>query len=299
MRGLLRRLRPRRAQPRARDRAGPLHPWMVALMVYLAALASAGMMALHGVVQRWDSTLAGTLTAVLPPEDLPQLEKVLQALRATPGVISVDVFDDAASARLLEPWLGPNVRIDELQLPRLIDVRADPALGIDRTALALNLAKLASGIRLSDDRRWLDPLFATAFAAEALAVAIVLLVAGAAVLSVVFATRTSLAIHQSTIEVLHLIGARDSYIAGQFQWQALHLALRGSVLGLALAGVTLLLLGEAQAGGDALGAVATALPPASLAPLQWVLLLLLAPAASLAALATARLTVLRALARMP
>jgi cell division transport system permease protein len=121
------------------------------------------------------------------------------------------------------------------------------------------------------------------------------------ILSIVFATRTSLAIHHGVVEVLHLIGARDGYIASQFQWQALRLALRGGGVGLSLARLTLLALRQAaNAGaGEALTAAVNALPGLALEPLQWLVLLLLAPVAGLTALATARLTVLRALAMMP
>jgi cell division transport system permease protein len=122
-------------------------------------------------------------------------------------------------------------------------------------------------------------------------------------MSIVFATRTGLAIHHGTVEVLHLIGARDSFIAAQFQWPALRLGLRGGLIGLVPALLTLLALSQAAGGvapaGTAVGGAISALPQLTLAPWQWAALLLLPLAAGLTALATARLTVLRSLARMP
>jgi cell division transport system permease protein len=292
-------LRPRLDLPLERDGSGRFLPWIIALMVYLAALALAGMIVLHGAVGRWDTALAGTLTAQLPPGDPVELDRALALLRGTSGVRSAEPLDTAANAALLERWLGPGTLQEGLDLPRLIDLRVDPAASLDRAALAQRLAAAVPGARLEDDRRWLDRLFDTAFAIETVAAAIVALVGGAAVLSIVFATRTSLAIHHGAVEVLHLIGARDGYIAGQFQWQALRLGMRGGIAGIALATLTLVALGQAAGASDALGATVSALPRVALAPLDWAILLLLVPAAGLTALVTARLTVLRALATMP
>jgi cell division transport system permease protein len=287
--------------PLQRDGSGRFLPWIVALMVYLAALSLAGMMALHGMIRHWDESLAGTLTIQLPPGDQSQLDAVMAVLQATPGVVSAKPLDAAANAALLEPWLGSGAAIAELQLPRLIDIRMDSDSRSDRAALADAIAKAAPGARLDDDRRWLDRLFSTALAVELVAAAIVVMVGAAMILSIVFATRTSLAIHHGVVEVLHLIGARDGYIASQFQWQALRLTLRGGGVGLSLAGLTLLALRQAAntGAGEALTAAVNALPSLALEPVQWLVLLLLAPVAGLTALATARLTVLRALAMMP
>jgi cell division transport system permease protein len=285
--------------PLEHDGSGRFLPWIVALMVYLAALSLAGMMALQGALDRWDSALAGTLTVQLPPGDEAAIAAALAALRAAPGVVRADLLDEAATAKLVEPWLGRGVDLGELKLPRLVDLHIDPARPFDEAALRQRLAKAAPGARLDDHRRWLDPLLSTALAIEIVAAGIVLLVGAAAVLSIVFATRTGLAIHHGAVEVLHLIGARDTYIAGQFQWQALRLGLRGAVLGLLAAGLTLAALRQAGSAGARLGAVATALPPLALAPGEWAALLLLLPAAGLTALVTARVTVLRILARMP
>ena len=62
--------------------------------------------------------------------------------------------------------------------------------------------------------------------------------------------------------------------------------------------LTLLALGEAAGGAMPAGGVG-ALPRLMLTPANWGVLLLLPVAAALTALSTARITVLRALARMP
>lgn len=47
------------------------------------------------------------------------------------------------------------------------------------------------------------------------------------VLTIALATQAALEIHREVIEILHIIGARDTYIATQFQLQALRMGLQG------------------------------------------------------------------------
>ncbi len=80
--------------PLRRDGTVRVLPWLIAPMVYLAALALAGMLTLHGVLQSWDRGLSGTMTVELPPAPPAPaadtaLPKALEVLRATPGIVSV------------------------------------------------------------------------------------------------------------------------------------------------------------------------------------------------------------------
>jgi len=116
-------------------------------------------------------------------------------------------------------------------------------------------------------------------------------------MSIVFATRTGLAIHHGTVEVLHLIGAHDTFIATQFQWHALapRPARRRHRAGARRADA--LVLGEAAGGAMPAGGVG-ALPSLTLTPADWgILLLLRSPPPDRAIDGPHH--VLRALARMP
>ncbi len=290
--------------PLRREGTARLLPWLIAPMVYLAALSLAGMLALHGVLQGWDRGLAGTMTVELPPP--PQdasadtsLAKALSVLRATPGVTSAQTIDRAAEGKLLEPWLGTAITPDELQLPRLIDLRIASGATLDLDALRARLAAASPGATLDDHRVWLDRLYGLALSVEATGLAIVAMVGAACVLTVVFTTHAGLAVHHDVIELLHLIGARDLYIARQFEHEAMRLGFGGGVVGVALAAVTLWGLQHAAAATAVFGEEARLLPDLGLVLWQWSALALLPVAAGLAAMLTARLTVMRALARMP
>ena len=292
---------PRRLEiPFDRDGSGRFLPALIALMVYFAALATSGALALDQALQHWSSGLAGTLTVELPAADdkaKDQFPAALAALKATPGIVSATPLERAQIAKLLEPWLGPGVAADELALPRLIDVRIDP--GFDLAALRGALFRAAPSAVLDDHRIWLDRLAALGFTAEATALLILALVIAAAAMVVIFATRTGLSVHRDVIDLLHLMGARDGYIAAQFQQRALRLGLSGGLIGLGLALATLLALAHAGDAAASLGAYATPVPSLRLALRHWAILFLLPPAASLIAMLTARFTVLGALARMP
>jgi cell division transport system permease protein len=283
--------------PFDRDGSGRFLPWLVALMVYLAALALSGALVLERTLESWDRGLQGTLTVELPPAPLGSdggLAAVLRDLAATPGVVAARPLARAEMTALLAPWLGASVP-DDLALPQLVDVSIDPAR-LDEKTLATRLAKDASGAAIDDQRLWLDRLAGLVRAAEGVAGAIVLLIGAASVLTVIFTTRAGLAVHRDVIELLHLMGARDGYIARQFQRQAMRLGLRGGAAGIALALMTLLALAQA---GAALGSAGPALPSLALRPLQLAALALLPLAAACLAMLAARLTVMRALARMP
>lgn len=287
--------------PLERDGSGRFLPWIVALMVYLASLALAGTLVLRDAVARWDRGLSGTLTVELPAgsRDDGAVELALKVLRATPGVVRADPFDARRTAALLEPWLGTDIDAADLPLPRLIDVETEPPAGVDLVALGQRLRAAVPAAQLDDHRRWLDRVLRTALAIEVVAGAVVALVGLAAVLAVIFATRTGLAVHHGIVEVLHLIGARDGYIARQFEWHALRLGIKGGIAGLVLAIATLVGVAAAASQVGAIDDAVRVLPALSAPAIEWALLLLLPAAAGLVAMLTARITVLRALKRLP
>lgn len=285
-------LRRRHDMPFERDGSSRFLPWIVALMVYLSALALAGAILLHEGLGRWDQSLKGVVTVEVPAASADRIDLVLAQLRETPGVLEARALDEAETAKLLEPWLGTAIPLKELPVPRLLDLRVDPGVPIDFGAVGASLARIAPGTDIDDHRIWLDRLFAIAFAVE-LAAALVLAVIGAAMIgTVVFTTRTGLAMHHATVEVLHLIGARDSYIARQFERHAVSVGLKGGIVGLLLAAATL-----AGIGGSGRVPFLPAIP--AIPPYGWAALAGLPVLAAVTAMLTARITVLRTLARLP
>ena len=292
--------------PLDQDGSSRFLPWIIALMVYLAALSLAVAMAIGATAGRWDQGVSGTLTVQIVPDisagnsdkkrqakTAKALELALTLLRDTPGVISAESLSVEEISSLLAPWLGEGSQMDELEIPRLIDVRVDPETGPDLATVKRRLAGIF-GVVVDDHGIWLERLVKLAYSVEVIAFAIVLCIALAAVATVVFTTRSGMAVHHGTIEVMHLIGAQDVYIARQFQFHAMLRGLRGSLAGLAMAAVTLAALGTLA------GSIDLPLFPAlTLTPWQWAGLAIMPVAAALITMITARITVLRALVEMP
>ncbi len=283
----------------ARDGSSRFLPWMIALMVYLAGLALTAAMILEQVIDRWRAGLQGSVTVVVAPlvgggdaETAARVETALDVILATSGVLSAAALEEGRVAGLVEPWLGKDLLSMDLPIPRLIDVTVARG-GLDLADLAGRLETAVPGSRIDDHEVWLGKVLRLARASELVAVLIVALIALAAAATVVFATRAGLAVQRDVIEVLHLIGARDAYIARQFQGKAVSLALWGGLLGLSLTGITIAALWLLAR--DLQGSLLPALPldPPFLAGLAALPL-----AGAAIASITARITVMRCLARM-
>lgn len=282
----------------AADASARFLPWALAVMVFLAALALAGALALDGTVSSWRQGVSSRLTVQLA--DRPggtamaqRVEAALAALRATPGVRRAEALGRNDVEALLRPWLGEAAAGAGLPLPGVIDVELDPAAALSVAALAAQLERAAPGARLDDPKPWLDQLVRLARLLQGLGLSIVLLVGLAMAAMVIFATRAGLAARRGTIELLHLIGAEDAYVARQFQRHVSRLAFLGGSGGW-LAAALILLLIQLLAGNVGSGL----LPGFSLAWWHWFLLLLLPLSAQVLAVITARLTVLGDLKRM-
>ena len=77
--------------PMNEDTLGRFLPWLIAFMVFLAALALAGMLVLGDAVARWDTGLNATVTVQVPPgtgakDDEQRLGQVLAVLARQEGV---------------------------------------------------------------------------------------------------------------------------------------------------------------------------------------------------------------------
>jgi cell division transport system permease protein len=283
--------------PLDRDSAGLFLPAIIGFMVFLAALAFAGSMAVDNMLAHWRGAIEAAFTVQLPAvegEDAGAADsrrnRALGALAAVPGVAGATLLTEADKARLLEPWLGANVGRLDLPLPDLIAVTILPGNTIDMAALTAKVQAASPGALIDDHSRWRDAMTNMTHAANLALLGLLLLIGLAAALTVVFVARAGLAAHRRVIEILHLIGAHDGYIAGQFQRHALTRGLFGGIVG-AAAAAGIFLAAERWLPG--LGASELALR----AP-QWAALALLPVVAALLAMATARYTVLRSLRRI-
>ena len=285
--------------PLYKDSLSRFLPWLIAFMVFLAALAQAGLFGLDDLARRWDSGMAATMTVQIPADsdageaaNARRLQSALNLLRETPGVVSTQVIAHDKVLELLSPWLG-QVTAADVPLPRLIDVETSTDVKVDARVLQQKLGQTLPGVQVDDHGVWLARLIDMVRTLEALAGAVLGLILFAVAATVMFTTRTGLTVHAEAIEVLHLTGAHDRYIAKQFASRAMSLGLKGGLYGLGLAVPTLFALGY-MAGRMEAGM----LPEMSLPLVGWISLALLPALSALVASLTARITVMRNLRRM-
>jgi len=288
--------------PLAGDATSRFLPWLVALMVFMASMAVAGAFVINEVITRWDRDVSGTLTVQVLPAGGEQAEAAtdervrlaVDVMRKVPGVVAVKAFDKRRTLALLEPWLGSTDVVQDLPLPRLIDVTIDSGARLDLAEVSERLSSAVPGASLDDHRIWLSRLVNLSRTVQWLAVVVVLLIGAVTSATVVYGTRTGMAVHHGIIEVLHLIGAHDDYIARQFADRAFALGIAGGLMGLGMAVPALTAIGWAARrveGGF--------LPSLGLPILGYVAIGLLPLLAAGLAMLTARLTVHGTLSRMP
>ena len=286
----------RRDLPLAGDPASRFVPGIIGIMVFLSVLVLATALVLGNAIDRWRLSYSVQMTVEVPPSGTGNgaVQRVINVLSSTPGVIEARPLGEDKISELLAPWIGSDLDINQLPLPVLIDVRLSQPGAVDAEALQSVLEQDVPGIRVDDGRRWLDPVRSTAKALQMIAAMILVFIAAGTIATVVFMTRTGLAVHRDTIAILHQVGARDHYIARQFQGQALRLALYGGVPGLVFAVLCLILIGRLAGQLDA-----PLLPELTLGGHGWIALIAVPVLAAAIAMVTARLTVLATLARLP
>ncbi|HSP26350.1 MAG TPA: ABC transporter permease, partial [Saliniramus sp.] len=218
---------------------------VIAILTFLAALCAGAAELVATSSAQWQASVANEATIQVRPQAQRDTEElVAEAVaiaRATPGIVAAEPFSLAQSERLLEPWLGAGLDLGELPVPRLIVLRVAEDDAVDFAALRRELSAVP-GASLDDHAQWLARLSSMAQTIVGIGAALVVLVLVATGLAVAFATRGAMAGNKGIVEVLHYVGARDSYIAAEFQNRFLRLGLKGGITGGAAAIVLFVIL---------------------------------------------------------
>ena len=275
------------------------------VMCYLACLAIGALILINRAVDDWTHGISREVTVQLRQisnvDTEAELLKATTLLQSTAGVTSVEALDRKASLKLLEPWLG-NTNLDELTVPRLIRVTIDEASPPDFEALERNLIANIKGASLDTHRRWEAELARVAHSLTLLSWWILALICGSAVAMVVFAARAALDANREVVEVLRLVGAKNSFIARQISQRFLITGLIAGCAGILLAAITFLGLGSTgQAAGNGVAAASFSLLFAPHGDVFSTLLVVFAVPliATLIALATANITLRHMLKAAP
>jgi len=220
---------------------------VIAIMTFLACLTIGAVSLVQSTAATWQSQISTEATIQIRPVEGQDMEALLNQAstiaQGFAGVKSTRIIDRAATERLLEPWLGTGLDIDELPVPRLVIVTLDEASPPDFAGIRAALVKQVPGASFDDHRNWVDRLVSMARSTVLIGTAVLALVIAATVLTVIFATRGAMAGNGHIIEVLHFIGADQNFVARQFERHFFWTALKGAAFGGALAIIIFLAIG--------------------------------------------------------
>ena len=211
---------------------------VVAILAFLASLAMAANIVVDRAVETWTTGLTSAVTVQVKGDDADAVAeasgRAAALLRGTPGVLTVEVLSRADAEALLEPWFGTGLP-EDVPVPGLVTAEVTPDLRGDLSPLRAALEGSVPGAALDDHGAFNDRLLAAAARVRTLTGLIFGLVMLAAGAVIIFAARAGLAANRQIIEVMHLVGASDGFVAAQVQRRYFALGLRGGLAGAALA----------------------------------------------------------------
>lgn len=218
--------------------------WITMLMVFVATLALLGALSINNVIAVWQKGVSGALTIQVPTYTAKgetrgdaiqkDIDKTMEILQATKGVLSYSVVPPEKMYDLLSPWVDDSKTIQELPLPKLLDVQINADM-FDFFTLKDRLAKEVPMAQADAHRITLMRLIETGRRIQQMLSFILVLLILTTAFTVVYTSSSTLAVHQPTLNILHMMGAKDSSIAAQYASRDFMRALLGGILGLLLA----------------------------------------------------------------
>lgn len=283
--------------------------WVIGLMFFLASLCLWANFALSHLAQSWRHSLTGQITVEIKPELIPSadggpaapdraalarhVQGALQQLDSVAGIVSARALSEAEIIALIQPWLGTAPSTELIPLPALIEVHLLPSHEINSSLLESRLKKTIPNLRIDDHSGWLQDLLGTIRLLTIAALSLTLVVLVTALAMVAASARSRMALFREEVDLLHLIGAHDSYIAGQMQRHVFFNTLKGAAWGVGCAVVFLLVLHLVWQESPFV-----LMPDISISPWGWALLILLPVIGSGLATVVARRTVMGLLSRV-
>ena len=229
---------------------------IVAVSVFLFAITLAGVLGINTMFENSKKQVVSNFTVqVLPKPDYEEsrknLLKIVEFLEKYPNVEQVSVLSDNELHALLKPWLGNNVDIELLPIPKLLDVKIRNAKLFDYRELAVKMSEVAAEASINDHNLWLSRLLRFINSLKMLAVTVLVLVAAACIASIVYAVKTGLNVHRDIIQILHTMGATDEYIAMNYVKQISQMSFVAGIAGTLLSVPAIIVVGNMAKGIEA------------------------------------------------
>jgi cell division transport system permease protein len=269
---------------------------LIALMTYLSLLSAAGSLALGHMANKWVSGLENAMTIEIPAKSTAdeQAKILIKNLEEIKGVKKASILTQDDMSEILSPWLGNQTSIlADLPLPVLITVELKERTDASTISIKNLARRVAPDATVDAHEDWLNDLMKLTNGLRFTALIIFGLILFVTSLVIGGAVRSRMAIHQRELELLHIMGATDSYISGQFIRYVLSQSLRGVAYGVLGGAITLLgflILADKSEG---------TIPSITLQGTDWLAFIIVPLLLMIIGGFTARHTVLRVLNDMP
>lgn len=278
---------------------------LIALMTILAVLALAASFTLSGIAERWTTGLENHYTIEVPAtdkdgkirtkedirEDTAKLTKMLNTL---PYVSDVAPLSQNEIHELIEPWIGDESILEAVPVPGLIALKLQGEQTNMQSVIEKKIRNIVPNAMIDSHQEWLQDVLKFTNSMTLATAMLVLIIAFISITAVASGIRARISIHETEVELLHLMGASDNYISGQFQRYAALLAFKAALVGTALGIIALFAIrwffGEMSM---------NLMPHEGLSAQQISMFISLPFMAGLIALLTSRQTVLNVLVKMP
>lgn len=219
---------------------------IISIAIFIFAITLSGVLSMNSMISNWNKSILGSITVqIIPIHDsnkekaqaqlLAYEEKAVDFLKSVNGIIKVTPLNNEQLEDLLRPWLGDDVSISDLPAPRIIDVKIAKDAKIDFDQLREDLSQASPQASLDNHKIWLNKLIALTDGMKLIATTILALVIAITSGAIFYTTQMSMGLHKNIIEILHIIGAKDTYIAQQYAKRMGFLGLVGGMFGLVFA----------------------------------------------------------------
>ena len=278
---------------------------LMGLMTILALFALSASFALSEVTNRWSSGLENRATIEIPAEDIngqilrqdeitKTAEDIMLFLTNNNEVKTAEIMQEDTIKELVAPWLGDNITFEDVPLPGIISVHFHSNDKMNLQAFENRLKNFGEHVRLDTHSQWLANLLKVTGALNFSALFMSLLIGITTVTAVAGAVQSRMSVFHDELELLHLMGADDDYIAKQLQRHTFFTCLKGAVIGTVIGLIMLIIIGLILNQKDI-----SLIPDFDFSLMQMMTLLVLPLFISILAMFTARQTVLRVLTKMP
>jgi len=242
--------------PLKEDRANFFLEISTAISVFLFTITLAAYFMMSSMIASWNKSIINGLTIQIQPsselmnqeDEQMAVNKVILFVQGMEGVQKVKQISNEQITKLMSPWLGDNANIEALPIPKLLDVRLKNGQTFDYKKAATSLKEIAPYASIDNHGLWLKKLVKSTSSLKLLSLFVLFLVLSASVFSIFYAVETSLKVHQNIIEILHIMGATDGYVAKQYAVRSCKISFISSIGGTILGLLSILVIAKLSSG---------------------------------------------------